>query len=426
MKLKYAKLDLKIVLFILNMFFTPICYIVNPFLFVTSIFAGIFLLASRVAGGDNKFLIALLYAVLFSGVSIVGIRPYDVVIFIGMIVLLIKRRKIKISIRIIPFIIVVLFVLLIKFNTESMMEAIRYITCIMLFIEVINGDFNVTELSDEIIAIILANIYYAVSVFLFISKGQFVNYTSSIIGTNIYIYASELRLNGFFSDPNKYMAFCFGLLFIAEGYLVKSKKRRFITVLIIFSSLIALSRTALIVIFFFVSMKIALILKTKSKPLFLILLITVVILGGMAVVVPDIVNEFFNHLYVLSSRMMGRQRQLELSSTLQGDNRMRIWRIAFELIKEKPLVGHGWMSNEWLLPYPTHNTVLAILLDGGIIALLSYVIMFWPMYKCKRWDLVSSCIIVPSLMLDLQNYRMWFLIYGFIMCPRLIINQEIE
>lgn len=414
------------ILFIIAVAFTPISYVINPYLFVLMIYIGGFLLIGRTEGEGNKFLILLLYTTLFSGVSILGFRPYDIVILFGLLFHMLRKKEAKLPARIIPFILVVFAVLIINFYSESLMEAIRYIMCIIVFFEAMNDDYELDKINSEIITITLCNIFYAVIVFGLIYTRRFSNYTTPIINTNIYIYRIELRLNGFFSDPNKYMAFCFALLFLTEGFLPKTRKRAFTVLLICIASLMALSRTAMIVIFVFALLRIANIIKKRSKALFFTLIFIVCILVIIVAVAPSVVNDLFDSLYVLSSRLMGRERQLQLSSTIQGDNRIRIWGMAYELIKEKPIIGHGWMSNEWLLPYPTHNTVFAILLDGGIVALIAYVIMFWPMYVNRRWDIVVSCIIVPSLMLDLQNYRMWFLIYGLMVGSKLYLNNELE
>ena len=426
MKVKQVRPDSNMTLFCIVVILTPISYIINLHLFVILMYIGGILLAQRTEKTGNRFLLLMLYTTLFSGVSIAGFRPYDIIVLLQIISLIFTEKEIKMPIRIVPFLLVVLAGLLINYNSESLMEALRYIMCIIVIIKVRNDQFELDALNQEIIAIIICNIFYAIVVFGFIYSGRFMNYSSSIVNTNIYIYGKELRLNGFFSDPNKYMAFCFALLFIVGAFLKKSVKRTIMILMLILSSLIALSRTSLIVIFTFIVLRMANKIKKKSKSLFFALILSAIFIIIFVSLVPDEVNNFFNRIYVLSSRFMGRNRQLELSSSLQGDNRTRIWRMSLGLIKQRPIIGYGWLSNEWLLPYPTHNSIFALLLDGGLVALIAYCIMLWPMFSNKRWDLVISCIIVPSLMLDLQNYRIWFLIFGLLICPNLSVNNELE
>lgn len=417
-------------LFILIAAITPFCFKFSPVIFVFFIFLAAFFLSIKKKGFENRFALLLLYTVLFSGITIAFFRPYDIVI-IGCLffqIIKYKNNMLKIPVRIVPFACIVLVNLFIHFTSESAIEASRYILCIILFLEARRGTFDFNSFSREFLMIIACNIYFAISVFLLWTFGFIDNYTTGLVTSNIYLYDSltEVRLNGFFSDPNKYMAFCFTLLFIAESYLKKGRERKIIVLLTIVASVISLSRTALIVIFVFLLLKILLVLKDRYKPLFVLSLIFLVACMIIALFFPERIINLVNYLYVQTSMLMGRDFQLTLSTTIQGDNRTRIWQMAIDLIKKNILFGYGWMSNEWLLPYPTHNTILAVLLDGGVIALFAYIVMVWPLIICKRWELVASLIVVPALMLDLQNYRVLFFLLGLIQCPSLLLNKQNE
>ena len=116
----------------------------------------------------------------------------------------------------------------------------------------------------------------------------------------------------------------------------------------------------------------------------------------------------------LSAKLLGREHTLKVNASFEDDNRMRIWMMAFNYIKQKPIIGYGWIANEQLLPYPTHNTLISLLLDGGLIVLMSYIYTFLPLFKNKRQDIVIPYIIVPLLLLDLGNYRLWYLLLGLV------------
>ena len=127
-----------LIMFIIAVIFTPISYLINPYLFVLMIYIGGFLLIGRTEGEGNKFLILLLYTTLFSGVSILGFRPYDIVILFGLLFHILRKKEAKLPARIVPFVLVVFAVLIINFHSESLMEAIRYIMCIIVFFEAMN------------------------------------------------------------------------------------------------------------------------------------------------------------------------------------------------------------------------------------------------------------------------------------------------
>ena len=82
------------------------------------------------------------------------------------------------------------------------------------------------------------------------------------------------------------------------------------------------------------------------------------------------------------------------------------------------------MSYENLLPYPTHNTLIELMLDGGLVTTVPYLLFFMPMYKMKKWYLTLSCYLIPVMLLGLADYRLWFLILGIILNRRSTIDSE--
>ena len=79
---------------------------------------------------------------------------------------------------------------------------------------------------------------------------------SSFISTNVYIYSDEVRLNGFFSDPNKYMTFCLALLFIIDVFVENPTYKRNGILILSIATVLSMSRTALLCLglYFFVKL----------------------------------------------------------------------------------------------------------------------------------------------------------------------------
>lgn len=419
----------------------PLVFMINIYLFVGLILLDFFLLTYGVTGFGNKTAVLFLSAVLFSGISIAGLKLYDwVIMFSAFTFFFIKKEKISMPVKLVPFLIIVFFNAIIHYTGSSViMVSLRYVICIMLVVVVSKAEFNFDKISNEIILVALTNLYFAVSVFFFMNAGRIIKrdnivtlisgsivqriHPDDFVSVNLYVFSNEVRMNGFFSDPNKYMVFCFALLFVAEAFVISGRKKKTLCFLILISALLSLARTALIIIAAYFVLKFLYKIKEGYKRIFYISLCLCVSIMLFFVLMPDIINNAVNNMYVWSTEILGRTRALELSRTLQGDNRTRIWEMALSFIKEKPILGYGWLSNEYLLPYPTHNSVLELLLDGGAVTLVLYIYMFWPLIRYRRWDIVFSCYLVSSLMLDLASYRVWFFLLGLVLCKN-IYNCE--
>lgn len=433
--------------YILILFFiiiTPFVFMINRYLFIGMIVLELILMTYKVIGFGNKLAILFLYAVIFSGISIAGLKIYDWIIFFAVcIFFLTKRGEISVPTRIIPFLLFVLLNAIIHYTGNAViMESLRYVICILLIVITIKSEFNFGETLNELICIGLANLYFAVMIYIFMHAGKIIRQERVItlingdivqriqendfVSVELYVYSKETRLGGFFSDPNKYMVFCFALLVILEIFVPESKKKKILSSIVLISAIFSLSRTALIIVALYIALKILYRIKEKQKKTFYIIVCFSTFVAVILILMPEIINEIVNYLYVLSSEIMGRTRALELSTTLQGDNRTLIWQMALNYIWKRPLLGHGWLSNEYLLPYPTHNSVLELLLDGGLVALAVYVYMFWPLIRYKRWDIIFSCYLISSLMLDLASYRVWYFLLGLILCKNISYNAEMD
>ena len=405
---------------------TPFAYIVSPYIFLVVLMCEAFLFVHKISGTGNRFLILLLLGVMFSCISIAGIRLYDLVIVVAFIVTLVKKRgHILVTPNVVPFLALVVLVGITQGGSENLTETLRYIICILLFITAFNNEYNFGDVQNYLMGIALANIYYAVAVFGLNTLGRISDY-NGIVSSNIYVISSlsEVRLSGFFSDPNKYMAFCLAVLFIVELWIQKGKFKNLLILILCISSLISLSRTAILSLLAYLFFKVIKVVYEKSKVLSVALGSAIIIAIILLIVNPDVFSAGVNYLYVTSTRLMGRKQTLSINANLQSDNRTLIWRQAIGLIGEHPILGHGWNSIRELLPYPTHNTVLELLLDSGIVGLVCYLILMRKLFFNKYYEYTIPFIWVPILLLDMGGYRMLFLLLGLVSVYANSITQD--
>ena len=219
-------------------------------------------------------------------------------------------------------------------------------------------------------------------------------------------------MNGFFSDPNKYMAFCLAMMFIVEIWMQNGKLKNWTMVILCISSLISMSRTAILSLLAYLFFKVIKITLQKSRILTVILCGVIISAVVLFVFNPMILNSLLNYLFVTSSKLMGRELTLSVNMNFQSDNRILIWEQAIELIKKQPLIGYGWNSIREMLPYPTHNTVLELLMDSGIIGLLCYLFLMSKLLFNKYYEYTIPFVWIPMLLLDMGGYRVLFLLLG--------------
>lgn len=410
----------------------PIAFYIYSYLLLAVVATQIIFIAKQKINKGSCFLILMLIATMYSGITFIGLRLYDWITIIAFLMMLFtKKGKVKISNRLVPLICVILINMFTHgMDGSQVLESVRYIISIALVLVILNERIVFKEIAPHILLLCFANLYNAIAIYLIQITGHLVNIESSFFSTNFYIFENEMRLNGFFSDPNKYMVFCFALLFIIELFIESKKVRRIGIILSCVASVISMSRTALICIVVYVGAKLSFEMKKKSQGLFVITVLIITSIGLLMIVFPDTLNNLISLAYTSSAKLLGRDHTLTINSSLQSDNRTIIWNLANEYIAEKPILGHGWLAYEELLPYPTHNTIFSILLDGGIITLIAYIYTFIPLFISKRWDVSIACVVIPSLLLDLGNYRMWFLLLGLVIKysngGRKIHNERID
>lgn len=392
----------------------PLCFYINGTVFLMNLALQLFLIFKSSKNWDSFIFVAVLWSFLFSGVSFFGIRLYDIFLLVGLARLL-SKQKIKIAVSygmgVLYFAVCVFLIFFTKIDADSLLELSRYIFCFGYFFMFSNLRMENLEVKSQLQEICVTNIYYAVAVYFQIAAGLFRNIKIGSIFSDVYIYGSEVRMNGFFTDPNKYMTFCTALLFLVELFLRDRKKLISISIIVV-SLFLSFSRTAVLFVMVYCALKLLVWIRGKGKQLYVFTVISLIIVAVLSVAFKEQIVNLINGMYAFSANILGRQHTLEVNPTLAEDNRVFVWTLAFEHIKERWLLGNGFLSYETLLPFPTHNTFVSLLLDGGVVLLFSFLFMIRKLIFSYRYDLMISIILLPMMVLDLGNYRIIYLLMG--------------
>lgn len=250
------------------------------------------------------------------------------------------------------------------------------------------------------------------------------NFSGSIFLVNLYGNTNllnganqvEARATAFFSDPNKLMCFMFLLLLIRRT-ISQEKIFTLKEIPYMLTALITGSRVAFICVGFFVLYVLSLRIFFKNNLLAFLSLVGIFAISYIILMLNNItIGDLLNNISDSILKLMGRQRTLNVNSNLADDNRVQIWKYAFQYIPNHIFVGNGLASETILLPYPTHNTYVYLLLNTGCIGLISYVMwLFKAAYRILRLDDFIFFILIPTFFLDLTDYNMLFFSLGFIL-----------
>lgn len=424
------KLNMRIVanflktLFIISL---PILFIININLFFIALIIYFSLFLFDKTSIENKMFAILLNSFLYSGFIIKGLHIYDWILLVFFVVFIIRHQRLVIpeGTSFFTFFICILLCFVLSINSNSIVELSRYMLSFLAFILLFNFDIDNEYLIKVIYRVMIVNIYNAILVYLLYSKGLFNNYTTPFLASDVFLYVGEIRLNGFFSDPNKYFTFCLFLLMLIQLPIFIEKNNKFYNYVAIISCLISMSRTSLICLLLFVIFKV---LKECRKYLsyrdYIVVIFITFVISFIGLIIVFKTN-FIEQIYVFSAKILGRSQTIKVNTSLTGDNRTIIWKKAIGLIVDKPLLGSGLLAYKGLLSYPTHNTVLSLLLDGGVVLLLSFVNFFKKLYYKDLIYEIFPLIIVPMFFLDLGNYRILFIAYALIL-KQILINKHHE
>jgi len=269
---------------------------------------------------------------------------------------------------------------------------------------------------------------------MFVVQGSLTAAESSVGPVSIQVFSddSESRISAFFSDPNKMM--CYFLILLLIRILLetaihgKNIKWHWQYLIYLIGAVISLARTSVISVILFILLFLCYRYLFKNNIQignFLLFMVTLIVF----LLIIQFQTAFFtwiDHFFASVLEVFGRTRTAQIDGNMTTDSRVLVWREAFNYIKQSPLFGNGLLSESNLLPIPTHNTVIQLLLDTGLIGILLYITgIFRPILEVVPFWLVLATMIIPMLFLDLGNFRLIFVVLGIAMQYQTIAEGEI-
>jgi hypothetical protein len=392
--------------------------LILPFTYIINIYA-FFLLLTLLVGillfdkGKliDKMLVFYIFSFQFSAIIIAGVHYYDVALMIISVYILAYKKGI---IRILngdgiaALFCAVLFIFFINPSDLAVDEIIRYGAAFLTFLAILNLDSDYIYLKKNISYLLCACVYFALIVFFLYTTGRLQNYEGGIIISDMFLYTDEIRLNGFFTDPNKYLIYVSSVLCIGS-FLGLS---RFNLMLGILGMIISMSRTSLIsIIIYFMILLMQRINKRmnfQSKVIFDVV-VTLCVCSVLYIITQ---TRIANDLFVTIGMILGREQSVQ-STSITTDNRTVIWEYAFSLIPNSPIWGYGLniISDKTFFEYGTHNTFIGLIVQGGGILIFAY-LFFFRFFRRHLSPAIIAFLIIPLFVLDLSSYRMYFVVYA--------------
>lgn len=384
-----------------------------------------------------------LWSISFFGISISGIKIFDLVMIISLIIFFIHHKYIVVNKSLNLILFFYLFIILqcvylfltgYKYMNDSIPELERYLlslTTTLLFIQLVNKiDVNkIIKWLDKLSFLIILQ-----ALVMFVVQGSLTAAESSVGPVSIQVFSddSESRISAFFSDPNKMM--CYFLILLLIRILLetaihgKNIKWHWQYLIYLIGAVISLARTSVISVILFILLFLCyryLFRNNIQIGNFLLFMVTLIVF----LLIIQFQTAFFtwmDHFFESVLEVFGRTRTAQIDGNMTTDSRVLVWREAFNYIKQSPLFGNGLLSESNLLPIPTHNTVIQLLLDTGLIGILLYITgIFRPILEVVPFWLVLATMIIPMLFLDLGNFRLIFVVLGIAMQYQTIAGGEI-
>ena len=378
------------------------------------------------ADAGEKFLLCFLLAFAYSGITVFGLRLYDWVLLVAFAYfVLVRRVRLETStlLKALIGLCVVLTLLAANYTIGALLQAMRFalsLVCCVLFASVDIGKKRVAccVMVPVIIALYCAAVMLA-------RYGLATNIEGALVSTNFFVYDDEVRAAGYFSDPNKFMSFLLFMLFIIDW--AKGFRGFHAEYLPIFAGLFLTgSRTVLICIALYLAYKaFCSLTKNGLQAVVLLLTVGVVALFGVLLLSGGDLGGLADKVWNGAAELFGRERTLAINSNLSEDGRILIWQQALGFISEKAFFGWGLNAYETLLPYPTHNTFLNLLLSGGFVYLLTFLLNVYPVATKADFFLFVALILVPMFLLDLLDYRLLFCLVGLVQFNSALSKNEV-
>ncbi len=420
-------------LFALLGLLSPISYMVSPILFICLIFVELWIVfSSKKIDINAKIVIGYLVCFTYTSVSVSIFKLYDLYLIILLPYILYLKKDLIFKLPKKYYIFSIIFLLYFGINViihpitkTTIIDYVRYIQCFILILAallLLNKKSSLYQVVSFFKLIAIKSIISTLILGLFIYSNTLV--LDSAIGlfkVNLFNASNEFRMSGFFTDPNKLSVFFIMLLAIYEFTLYLNKKIVMLDstiILLIVPILLSMSRTGIITVIGYLILKFisTIILRNNNKNIAIFNLVMVIGLVLGLTLFSELILDIIDYAVYLITSLLGRDSTLEYSFSLTNDPRIISSTIALESVKDSLLVGNGlaYWSNIYYMP--PHNTVVSLIQDSGLIGLsIALVPVIVAMFKAPLYIFITL-ILLPMLTLDLQNYRILYLVIAiFIM-----------
>lgn len=367
-----------------------------------------------------------LYSFLFFGVSFISFKIYDICL-ISLLVYSVYTLKSSFfhikknhGFTLLSSVLFFLVYLLYSFKSsdivlfkESALESFRiFFSVVLLYVFLLYPPKLNNDFLYDLKTLSYSNLLSGFLIFT-LMKFQLIDikYQSVFFDITLFSIQKELRMASFYSDPNKFYLFFTVILFLVDKINDRNKKVFELRFICLLGLLLSFSRVAMLICFLYIIFKFfeKRIGKYSEKALKIFVSTSLVLFISTFHLMKDFYNDFVGYFTVL----IGREDSLRYSATLTEESRVLAW--GYSLIK---INSANWMGEKpfyWnsFFYMPPHNTFLSIILDVGIIGLLFYFLVFKALLIDWNKFSILILIVVPLFILDLQSFRIFYLILAF-------------
>lgn len=394
----------------------------NPLLVLIGVLAVSVMMVVLIRNTAISIWVLYLYLFQFFSVDVLGMKLYDIAAIVFVVVIIAKGQIRRETVAkpdawfFLTFLIFLLFsqALLHRFSSSAFIELTRYLMCFSVLLIFGNLQTRFEDLKKYLLTISIVNLIQGIIIFVgaYYFFGEIAT-DNDFAAVGTYYNPVEPRVCGFSLDPNKYYTYCFFIVIVFDLFGDRNDKivriGRYVNIV---GALISLSRAAIFVtlLYLILNMFERKVLAGSRK---LILMVGVFAILFIALNFSSVIH-ITNNVLETIAEITGRTRTLEYEPNITEGNRMFIWKATFALVGDSPIFGHGLFAWEGMLPYPPHNTILVILLDIGIIGLTLYVLLIRKLIISIFNYSIFFLLFLPSLTLDMQHYRLYFILLAIL------------
>lgn len=249
------------------------------------------------------------------------------------------------------------------------------------------------------------------------------------------LYFGESRFSGLMNDPNYFSVIqSSALVYILFNHYYKKMIKWLAFVAIVFSILVAGSKTGLITVVAICLLKLVSWIVSNpgniiKKAIVLCMLFGLIFLGGIILLNLERILPFLNRYIPEFNRVSILFTNFTDALHAEGSTRDLSWGNALKLINLSPVFGIGVGTYSYIANYLfgskiiAHNTYLQLFVEWGVpVALFSFSYLFWLIGKSlkKAFDfkhksfinLMLIPFIIGSLALSLNNSRLFWVLFG--------------